>query len=35
MINRLGTSWGEQGYFRIYRGKSVCAINKLVVNVKL
>ena len=33
--NSWGASWGEQGYFRIYRGDGCCGINEAVLCAKL
>lgn len=33
--NSFGKNWGENGYFRIYRGKGTCGINQYVVTVVL
>jgi C1A family cysteine protease len=33
--NTWGTRWGENGYFRIARGKSLCGLNKYVITAVL
>jgi len=33
--NSWSKKWGEEGYFRVHRGKGTCAVNQLVVNAVL
>jgi len=33
--NSFGTEWGEEGYYRLIRGRQACGINQLVVTAKL